>query len=118
MFFLTVNILFPDGDNHPKSQKKPGPLWEGKRSAVAVVNDSPVGCQSCDRAARRRLSAIADWGSVLPSEVHPLRLRFAQPPEGELTRRGKRGHPGVPPVGEARLGPFHRRAKGIQSTFS
>ena len=57
MFFLTVNILFPDGDNHPKSQKKLGPLWEGKRSAVAVVNDSPVGCQSCDRAARRRLSA-------------------------------------------------------------
>ena len=29
----------------------------GKRSAVAVVNDSPVDCQSRDRAARRRLSA-------------------------------------------------------------
>ena len=31
--------------------------WRGKRSAVAVVNDSPVDCQSRDRAARRRLSA-------------------------------------------------------------
>ena len=29
-------------------------LKEGKRSAVAVVNDSPVDCQSRDRAARRR----------------------------------------------------------------
>ena len=29
----------------------------GKRSAVAVVNNSPVDCQSRDRAARRRLSA-------------------------------------------------------------
>ena len=29
-------------------------LFEGKRSAVAVVNDSPVDCQSRDRAARRR----------------------------------------------------------------
>ena len=33
------------------------PSDEGKRSAVAVVNDSPVDCQSRDRAARRRLSA-------------------------------------------------------------
>ena len=35
----------------------------GKRSAVAVVNDSPVDCQSRDRAARRRLSAklTAGW---------------------------------------------------------
>ena len=31
--------------------------WRGKRSAVAVVNDNPVDCQSRDRAARRRLSA-------------------------------------------------------------
>ena len=31
----------------------------GKRSAVAVVNDSPVGCQSRDRAARRRLSCAS-----------------------------------------------------------
>ena len=31
--------------------------WRGKRSAVAGVNDSPVDCQSRDRAARRRLSA-------------------------------------------------------------
>ena len=33
-----------------------GPLAEGKRSAVAVVNDSPVDCQSRDRA---RLSELA-----------------------------------------------------------
>ena len=32
------------------------PRFEGKRSAVAAVNDSPVGCQSRDRAARRRLA--------------------------------------------------------------
>ena len=39
-----------------------GPRFqEGKRSAVAVVNDSPVGCQSRDRAARRRL---AFWASI------------------------------------------------------
>ena len=31
------------------------PLSKGKRSAVAGVNDSPVGCQSRDRVARRRL---------------------------------------------------------------
>ena len=38
--------------------ERPGlPCVKGKRSAVAVVNDSPVGCQSRDRAARRRLSA-------------------------------------------------------------
>ena len=35
---------------------------EGKQSAVAVVNDSPVGCQSRDRAARRRLSPRATEG--------------------------------------------------------
>ena len=29
----------------------------GERSEVAVVNDSPVDCQSRNRAARRRLSA-------------------------------------------------------------
>ena len=34
------------------------PCVKGKRSAVAVVNDSPVGCQSLGRAARRRLSKI------------------------------------------------------------
>ena len=38
------------------------PLSEGKRSAVAVVNDSPVGCQSRDRAARRRLSPQVTGG--------------------------------------------------------
>ena len=39
-----------------------GPLSEGKRSAVAVVNDSPVGCQSRDGTARRRLSAKLTGG--------------------------------------------------------
>jgi len=39
------------------------PSDEGKQSAVAVVNDSPVDCQSRDRIARRQLSAEqADWG--------------------------------------------------------
>ncbi len=33
------------------------PCVKGKRSAVAGVNDSPVGCQSRDRIARRQLSA-------------------------------------------------------------
>ena len=39
-----------------------GPLTEGKRSAVAGVNDSPVDCQSCDGIARRRLSAQPTGG--------------------------------------------------------
>ena len=34
--------------------------WRGKRSAVAVVNDSPVDCQSRNGTASRRLSALAD----------------------------------------------------------
>ncbi len=38
-----------------------GPLVKGKRSAVAVVNDSPVGCQSCDRARHSELSKICDF---------------------------------------------------------
>ncbi len=33
---------------------------EGKRSAVAVVNDSPVGCQSRGRARRSELAKIFD----------------------------------------------------------
>ena len=33
------------------------PSDEGKRSAVAVVNDSPVDCQSRDRVARKQLAA-------------------------------------------------------------
>ena len=37
------------------------PCVKGKRSAVAVVNDSPVGCQSRDRVARRQLSKISDF---------------------------------------------------------
>ena len=54
-------------------------LFEGKRSAVAVVNDSPVDCQSRDRAARRRWLAVRrDGGSVLQSLRHspsqPIRL--------------------------------------------
>ena len=38
------------------------PFDEGKRSAVAVVNDSPVDCQSRDRIARRQLSAKLTGG--------------------------------------------------------
>jgi len=37
------------------------PLVRGKRSAVAVVNDSPVDCQSRDRVARRQLARIFDF---------------------------------------------------------
>ena len=80
-----------------------GPLPEGKRSAVAVVNDSPVGCQSCDRAARRRLSATADWGSVLTVEVHPLRPGCAGPPEGELPEGQERPPWGAPCGGGKRV---------------
>ena len=42
-----------------KRAKRLGSPLGGKRSAVAVVNDSPVGCQSRDRAARRRLSRVS-----------------------------------------------------------
>ena len=57
-------------DRRPRRSAPPHPLSpphlsapsdEGKRSAVAVVNDSPVDCQSRDRAARRRLSKILDF---------------------------------------------------------
>ena len=34
------------------------PCEKGKRSAVAGVNDSPVGCQSRDRACRSKLSPL------------------------------------------------------------
>ncbi|MBR2896736.1 MAG: hypothetical protein IKC04_02465, partial [Oscillospiraceae bacterium] len=37
--------------------RKKAPSDEGKRSVVAVVNDSPVDCQSRDRIARRQLSS-------------------------------------------------------------
>jgi len=37
------------------------PLVRGKRSAVAVVNDSPVDCQSRDGVARRQLAKIFDF---------------------------------------------------------
>ena len=52
------------------------PLVRGKRSAVAVVNDSPVDCQSRDRIARRRLSAEQrDWGVVsLPPSLRDTSL--------------------------------------------
>ena len=36
------------------------PSDEGKRSAVAVVNDSPVDCQSCDRPCRSKAVSKAD----------------------------------------------------------
>ena len=46
----------------PAVNRPPTCHCEGKRSAVAVVNDSPVDCQSRDRAARRQRS---DRGNLL-----------------------------------------------------
>ncbi len=40
------------------------PSDEGKRSAVAVVNDSPVGCQSRDRARRSELAKIGSTETI------------------------------------------------------
>ena len=41
------------------TQRIPYTFPRGKRSAVAVVNDSPVDCQSRDGAARRRRGTAA-----------------------------------------------------------
>ena len=89
-----------------------GPLSEGKRSAVAVVNDSPVDCQSCDRAARRRLSATADWGSAWPSGDTPSDLAGARPPEGELPEGQERPPWGAPMNGGGKRSGFARRNAG------
>ena len=54
--------------NLPYQRKAPClPRYEGKRSAVAVVNDSPVGCQSRDRGAPQSTGFAAgeDGGSFL-----------------------------------------------------
>ena len=57
------------------------PSDEGKRSAVAVVNDSPVGCQSRDRAARRRLSPLSgDWGREQTFSLPPPSLPLGHLP--------------------------------------
>ena len=45
------------------------PCVKGKRSAVAVVNASPVDWQSRDRVARRQLSAQADWRIVAEQSI-------------------------------------------------
>ena len=84
-----------------KRAKRLGSPLGGKRSAVAVVNDSPVGCQSRDRAARRRLSRVSVTERVIEylqskysifPDFHrksgdPLRPRCARPPlpEGEAS---------------------------------
>ena len=60
------------------------PCVKGKRSAVAEVNDSPVGCQSRDRAARRRLSAKLTEGLTTPPP-----LRGTSPYTGEALVRCK-----------------------------
>ena len=72
----------------------------GKRSAVAVVNDSPVDCQSRDRAARRRLSAkltegwkVGYWGVPIISNIS--RAFSAHPSDpaapGHLPSKGRLG---------------------------
>ncbi len=43
------------------------PSDEGKRSAVAVVNDSPVDCQSRDRNCHSNLSAKLTEGEIFGS---------------------------------------------------
>ncbi len=43
------------------------PCVKGKRSAVVVVNDSPVGCQSRDRIRRSELSAKLTEGLLYRS---------------------------------------------------
>ncbi len=42
------------------------PCVKGKRSAVAAVNDSPVGCQSRDRARHSELSPVRVTKGLLP----------------------------------------------------
>ena len=44
--------------------RKSLPCVKGKQSAVAVVNDSPVDCQSSDRSVRSRLSAEQADGGI------------------------------------------------------
>ena len=65
-----------------------GSLSEGKRSAVAVVNDSPVGCQSRDRGAPQSTGFAVgeDGGSI---EVHSPSL-FAAQKSSPLKTRGPR----------------------------
>jgi len=68
------------------------PSDEGKQSAVAVVNDSPVDCQSRDRIARRQLSAEqADWGREKGRFLLPL----SQKSNRFLTAPLTRGAPGT-----------------------
>ena len=45
------------------------PLHKGKRSAVAGVNDSPVDCQSRNRASRRRHETVRTRRSVVGTAV-------------------------------------------------
>ena len=59
MIVSLSNYVAPLGRQRPQGAKAPSD--EGKRSAVAVVNDSPVGCQSRDRARRSEQSKIFDF---------------------------------------------------------
>ena len=99
---------------YPIIQKAPSRLpWRGKRSAVAVVNDSPVDCQSRDRATRRWLSAKLTEGWKVEylemSETSGIIYTFGSHPSDPATPghlkvncpKGKRDHPGVPLRGEA-----------------
>ena len=78
-----------------------------------MVNDSPVDCQSRDRAARRRLSAkLTEGWKVGCGEMFVISgvfKTFSFHPSDPATPghlkvncpKGKRGHPGVPLKGEA-----------------
>ena len=46
------------------------PCAKGKRSAVAVVNDNPVDCQSRDRAHRSELSTEQVDGGIVNPHRH------------------------------------------------
>ena len=54
------------------------PCVKGKRSAVAVVNDSPVGCQSRDRVARRRLGRRKPTRRDCAVEFYEFALNFGE----------------------------------------
>ena len=78
-----------------------GSPFGGKRSAVAVVNDSPAGCQSCDRTARRRLScnSMTERGILIfEKQISAFRVFYFKIPTP--LRPGCAGPP--LPKGEAR----------------
>ncbi|MBQ6875203.1 MAG: hypothetical protein IJN46_03080, partial [Lachnospiraceae bacterium] len=74
----------PQPPPHPDNLRtQRPPCVKGKRSAVAVVNDSPVDCQSRDRVARRRLSAKLTEGlsnTFCDNNPSVKNQRFLTPP--------------------------------------